>query len=224
MKIKIVWLIPLFAAMLAACSRPAEQTPILPGAYPVPAAATEAAYPPAGAPVIEAPEAYPQAESPMVEPTHAAPESALYRDDQAGYELDYPVGWMLEASSEVGSRGSQAVLTSWGHQPGDWVTDRPQDSTLVTLMVYQWDPQHDLEAYTAQRKLAWEASGMNIVSEERLELSGLQEAQVFVVETLEKQQVFFLFTTVGEAYLQISGDGDLELVRQIALTTRVFSQ
>lgn len=169
-------------------------------------------------------EAAPAAQESIPEPTNAAPASALYRDEQAGFELDYPLGWMMEASTEVGARGSQGTLTSWQHIPGDIVTDRPGGSTLIALSVYQWDPKNDLAAYIAQRKLAWEASGFVIVSEESVTLSGLQPAQIFVIETPEKLQSFFLLTNVGEDYLQISGDGDLELVRQVALTLRVFSR
>ena len=163
-------------------------------------------------------------QAPEPEPTHAAPESALYRDEQAGFELDYPLGWMLEASTEVGARGSQGTLTSWQHIPGDIVTDRPGGSTLIALTVYQWDPKNDLTAYITQRKTAWEASGFIIVSEESVTLSGLQPAQLFVIETPEKFRSFVLFTNVGEDYLQISGDGDLDLVRQVALTLRVYSR
>lgn len=222
MKKQILFLVPILAVWLAGCAGAAATTPapIKTDPAPVPSETVVLPEPTATEPaVVEEP-----APTQPPEPTHAVPVTSLYRDDLAGYELDYPVGWMLEASAEVGSRASQATLASWGHVPGDVVTERPSDSTLVTLLVYQWDPKRDLAAYVAQRKLAWEASDFVILREENLTLSGLQPAQAFVIETPDKLQAFFLFTMVGDAYLQVSGDGNLDLVREIALTTRVFSQ
>lgn len=214
-------LVILLASLLAACAFaiPTATLPASTQTMPQPeATATEIA-------VVTEPTSVVEPTATLLpEPTHAAPETALYRDDQAGFELDYPVGWMLEASTEVGSRGSQGTLTSWGHTPGDVVTDRPANSTLVTLTVYQWDPKNDLAAFVTQRKLAWEASGFVVLSDEALTLSGLQPAQSFVIETPDKLHAFFLFTVVGDAYLQISADGDLAQARQIAITLRVFSQ
>ena len=42
----------------------------------------------------------------------------------------------------------------------------------------------------------------------------------FVLQSPDKSQVFFLFTTLGQDYLEISGEGNLALVEEIARTMR----
>jgi hypothetical protein len=143
---------------------------------------------------------------------------ATYADAATGFELDYPAGWMLE-SALIGERATQAQIASWPHAPGDPVTGRPVGSTLVSVTSYQWDPQNDLNAYTAQRRLAWESSGFTVVSEEAVTLSVGWPAVAFVVQ-LPEGQAFYLFTYVGARYVEVSGDGDLALLREIALTLR----
>ncbi len=155
-------------------------------------------------------------------PTPLAPgtsfEPAVYSDPIIGIELDYPKGWMIDLAS-VGERASQAQISSWQHAPGDPVTGRPEGSTLVNVTAYQWDPQNDLAAYVTQRKLAWESSGFGVLSEESITLKDGWPAAALVVQFPEGKS-FFLFSYVGARYLEVSGDGDLELVRRIAFTLR----
>jgi hypothetical protein len=42
----------------------------------------------------------------------------------------------------------------------------------------------------------------------------------FVVKTPDGLQAYFLFTTHGEQYLEIAGEGDLGLIQDIAHTLR----
>jgi hypothetical protein len=155
-------------------------------------------------------------------PTPLAPDTAfepvVYRDSLLGIELDYPKGWFVEVA-HVGGRAAQAQITSWPHAPGDAVTGRPAGSILVNVTVYQWDPQNDLAAFANQRKLAWESSGFSVLSEETITLKDGWPAIVLLVQFPEGQD-FYLFTYVGASYVEVSGDGDLDLVRQIALTLR----
>ena len=84
----------------------------------------------------------------------------------------------------------------------------------------RWDPKNDLEAFVNQRKLAWGASGISILSEERLTLAGDRPSAQFTVQGVDGSQAFFLLTTNGENYLVLSGDGDLGLLADIAHTLR----
>ena len=147
-------------------------------------------------------------------------EAAVYRDEAAGFELDYPAGWTVVPIQRIGSRGSQGLLLS----PGTTAEALAEGGTRVGLTIYNWDPKNDLDAFVAQRKNAWEASGFLFVSQASYQLADGRPAVDFIVETPEKQQVFFSFTTVGEDYLQISAEGDLELAGEIAHTLRPSNQ
>ena len=52
------------------------------------------------------------------------------------------------------------------------------------------------------------------------DLAGGRKQMSFTVQGPDKLQSFFLFTTVGENYLQIAGDGELALIEEIARTMR----
>ena len=42
----------------------------------------------------------------------------------------------------------------------------------------------------------------------------------FIVQGADGARAFFLFTTLGDRYLEIAGEGDLTLIREVALTLR----
>jgi hypothetical protein len=130
--------------------------------------------------------------------------------------LDYPSGWTLVPNKQIGSRGSTAQLFS----PGSTAEKLLVDGTRIGITVYLWDPKNDLAAYAANRKTAWEGGGSTIISETSGELADGRKQMSFTVQGPDKMQAFFLLTTLGENYLAISGDGNLKLIEEIALTTR----
>ena len=146
-------------------------------------------------------------------------EATTYRDDEAGFEFDYPVGWAFD-SGEHQSRGYYVQFYSWNWQPGDSIDPPPAGSTILSVTVQLWDPKNDLEAFINQRKLAWNSSGISILSEERLQLAGDRPAVQYIVQGSDGSQAFFLLTTNGENYLVLSGNGDLALLAEIAQTLR----
>jgi hypothetical protein len=146
-------------------------------------------------------------------------EATTYRDDQAGFEFDYPVGWTFDPG-EHQSRGYYVQFYSWDWQPGDPIDPLPEGGTVFSITVQLWDPKNDLEAFINQRKLAWDSSGTSILSEERLTLAGDRPAAQFVVQGVDGSQAFFLLTTNGEDYLVLSGNGDLSLLAEIVKTLR----
>jgi len=159
-------------------------------------------------------------------PVPAAPtlsfDTATYRDETAGFELDYPAGWALDGG-ERHSRGYFVQFYSWSWRPGEAVESIPPGETVLSLTVNDWDPKNDLEAYLDQRRLAWDASGIVVLTEERVTLSGGWPAAQFTVQGLDGTRGFFLFTTAGEQYLTLSGSGDLSLLADIANTLRRIS-
>jgi hypothetical protein len=141
--------------------------------------------------------------------------AASYRDEAAGFEVDYPADWTLVPDSIIGSRGSQALLLS----PGTTQETLAQGGSRIAIVKYKWDPKHDLNAYITQRKLAWTSSS-KIISELSWEMADGRQAVNFIVEGPDKSQTFILLTTIGEDYLQIAGDGNLTLIEEIARTLR----
>lgn len=146
-------------------------------------------------------------------------EATTYRDEVAGFEFDYPAEWAFD-DGEGGSRGSYVQFYSWDWDPGDPIDPLPVGGTILSVTNQLWDPKNDLEAFINQRKLAWDASGISILSEERLTLAGDRPAAEFTIQAIDGAQAYFLLTTNGENYLVLSGNGDLNLLSEIAHTLR----
>ena len=155
-------------------------------------------------------------ETPLPQPAFDA---TTYRDGEAGFEFDYPAGWTFDPG-ERQSRGYYVQFYSWDWQPGNPIDPLPDGGTVLSVTVQLWDPKNDLEALINQRKLAWDASGISIISEERLFLVGDRPAAQFIVQGVDGAQAFFLLTTNGEDYLVLSGNGDLSLLAEIAHTVK----
>jgi hypothetical protein len=151
--------------------------------------------------------------------------AALYRDEFAGFELDYPAGWTLDDADPAvkqAERGYTAQLTSWPHAPGEIAEELPAGGSRLDITVQQWDPADDLAAHLEMRKTAWSSSGMTILSEETWTLAGDHPAVRVTVQTVEGEQAFFLFTTTANGrYLVLSGTGDLGLLEEIGRKVRV---
>jgi hypothetical protein len=204
------------ASLLAACASPG------PGATEPPGPATEAAAPPTQAPAeTTAPEtttAATQASPAGTEPapTQASPEGpplsyepVVYNDLMLGFELEHPAEWTVEDPQVLGDRAYQVRFTD-------------QAGLRMNLVIYQWDPQSDLAAYVAHRKMAWEGSGLALESEEMVPLEGGGQGARFILNTLEGEQVLFFFTPVGDRYLELNGTGDLDLLKEITGTVRLL--
>ncbi len=141
----------------------------------------------------------------------------VFVEESAGVQFSYPTGWTVGPREVIGERGAQAALLS----PGSTLEQLADGGTRIILTTYQWDPSNHLEAYITQRKQAWEASGFNVLGEEAVSLADGRKVQCFTVETADGNQVVFAFLNAGEDYLQVSGDGDLELALEIIRTIAV---
>lgn len=136
---------------------------------------------------------------------------AVYLDSAAGIQIFFPGDWSISPDQVLGERGSQTALLS----PGSSLETLAEGGSRVVLVTYIWDPKNDLDAFVYQRKIAWEASGFSILKKETRDLGSDRRLVIFDIETAEMAKVLFAFTNSGENYLQISGDGDLDLCREI---------
>lgn len=208
-------IIPVLMFVLVACGAPGSAEPTT-AATALPTIAPTIASTVAPTPeTASEPTTAPVATAPVTGTAQLSFTPATYTDESAGFALDYPAEWTLDPSSQVGVRGGQALLLS----PGTTLETLADGGTRVSITTYMWDPKNDLDAYVDQRKVAWDASGFAITREEQWQLADGRTAYVFVVQTPE-EPTFTLFTTIGEDYLQVSGDGDLALAEEIARTLR----
>jgi len=120
----------------------------------------------------------------------------------------------------VGDRGTQVQFLS-SPEIADMAT-LPEGETRVNATIYQWDPKNDLSAFVANQKSAWDASGFTVLEEEPLVLELGLPAVRFTVQTPEANMVF-LVTALEDQYLVLSGEGDLELVKEIVQRVRPIS-
>lgn len=137
--------------------------------------------------------------------------AAEYREESAGLIIYYPVDWSVSPREQIGERGAQAALLS----PGSTLEQVAEGGSRIMITTYTWDPKNDLKAYVDQRRVAWEASGFEILSEESLTLSDDRMVELFRVKNSEGGEVLFAFTNAGEDYLQMFGEGDLDLCAEI---------
>jgi hypothetical protein len=142
--------------------------------------------------------------------------SATYTDEMAWIALDYPEDWTEQQSTQIGERGWQGGLFS----PGSSAELIAEGGARVMITLYTWEPVDDIEAYTAQRKLAWDASGFIVLEESTEFMTDDRAVVTFVVETSSGDKVVYAFLTTGDDYLEISGEGDLDLCREIIGTIR----
>jgi len=157
---------------------------------------------------------------PTATPTQAGPsfEALAYRDENAGFELEYPASWTLdESGAQGGDRGYYVQFSSWAHAPGD-IEEVPTGESILTVSVLLWEPL-DLDAYMEVRRQAWDVSGMTILSEEEVQLAGNLRAFKVLIQAQDQQSIF-VTTLLGERFLVLSGSGDLDLLSEIALTLR----
>src|SRR5512138_1257403 len=201
-------ILPAIAIVAAACA-PATPAPAVPTLLDLPTAA-----PTSETVATVEPTAQAQATAPAAPSLSFTP--AVYQIPTEGIELDYPSDWTTVPVDVVGSRGSQGQLFS----PGSSADTLAEGGSRMAVTVYQWDPKNSLNEFVTQRKTAWEASGFTIVKDQPGNLQDGRPYSSFVIQTPDNHQAFFLFATLGEKYLEVSGEGNLALVEEIARTVR----
>jgi len=201
-------LLSLVITSLSACMAPRLTT------LPAPVETSIPTLPATMEPAVTPPTVVPSAKLPA-----ASFESQTYLNETVGFALDYPSGWTV-TEAVIGERASQTQFLS-APELADLAT-LPEGATRVSATVYQWDPKNDVAAYVASRKTAWEASGFTILEEQPLVLELGLPAVYLSVQTPEAT-VIFLVTAIGDQYLVLSGEGNLELVKEIVQRVRPIS-
>ena len=200
--------------ILSACMSPAAATTPAPVQTDVPVLPSETA-PALPTDTVPAPtEAVPNPKLPA-----SSFESQPYINEAAGFALDIPSGWTVN-EMVVGDRGTQIQFLSSPDLAEAPVV--PEGGTRVNAVLYQWDPKNDLAAFVAQQKTAWESSGITILEEEQVVLELGLPAVRFHVQAPDADLIF-LMAALGDQYLVLSGEGDLELVNEIVGRLRPIS-
>jgi hypothetical protein len=212
---QIFLVIPLMMTLLSACLVPPTNT------MPAPVIQTEL---PVTIPQTEAPTTEPAAAPTETIPSGKLPaapfEARTYSNETVGFALDYPAGWSVN-EAVLGSRGSQVQFLSSPDLAELAVL--PEGATRVSATVYQWYPKNDLAAFVVNQKSAWDASGFTILAEEPLTLELGLAATQFTIQTPDAN-VIFLMTALGDQYLVLSGEGNLQLVKEIVQRVRPISR
>ena len=146
-------------------------------------------------------------------------EAVTYRDTTNGFELNHPASWIVGPTQQQ-SRGGITAFSSWQRPIDELPGSTPPGETRMDVTVQLWDPTGDLDAFLGQRHIAWDASGIAVISEERWTLVDDRAAAAFGVEGPDGAQAYFFFTTIGDRYLVLSSDGDLALLAEIAHSVR----
>ena len=205
---RIFLVLSLAITVLSACTAiPATSTPVL--------EITEVPTLHATEPPLAPTEALPSAKLPA-----ASFESRTYINNTVGFALDYPAGWTVN-EAVLGDRGSEVQFLS----SPDLATASviPEGATRVTATIYQWDPKNDLAAFIDHQKSAWDASGFTILEEEPRTLELGLAATQFTIQTADSSYVT-LITALGDRYVVLSGEGNVDLVKEIVGRVRPISK
>ena len=153
-----------------------------------------------------------------VNPKLPAPsfEAETYINEELGFALDYPAGWTVN-ESVVGDRGSQVQFLS-SPEIADLAV-LSEGASRISAAIYDWDPKNDLPAYIAKWKTAWQSSGFTVVEEQPLVLDLGLDAVLFTLKTPDSSALV-LITALRDNYLVLSGEGDLELAKEIVQRLR----
>jgi hypothetical protein len=211
---RLTFVVFVLVLWLATCSAPQLEAPALE------IAPTQTSLPPTLTPALTAfPPTPTETAAPQAKLPAAPFDAETYTDEEAGFAFEYPTGWTVN-EMVIGSRGAQVQFLS---APGlAEAAAIPAGETRLTATIYQWDPKNDLDAYVQHWKDAWSGSGFTVLDEQALTLELGLPAVEFTVQTPESQ-VVFLVTALQDQYLVLSGEGDLELAKQIMERLRPIS-
>ena len=160
-------------------------------------------------------------------PTEPAPTTVhppamqTYTDDFAGFSIDYPAGWFIDASAAVNAAESFAYavnIATWDLRnpptpSGKGQTGIPEGGTKIEVNV--WRQAMSLEEAVAQQG----EGGSQIQAREDVTLATGQPGVILDFEGFAGP-IRTLITTLNGNVIYVSGYGDLENFEAIALTLR----
>ena len=145
-------------------------------------------------------------------------QTTTYQDESIGFALDYPAGW-TRIDVETGERGSIVAIASWEISPQN-MDSTPPGETRLDISVLQWEPL-DLDAYVTQRKIAWDASGISIINEERRNNQEGLPVVEFRVAGVDGEEAYFLVALISDRFVTLGGSGNYGTMTQIGKTMRI---
>ncbi len=217
---RILLVFPLLMILLSACAAPTAKPATVTTTLPPTPTGTESAPASTDTPTDVPVDAPPDAPSlPSMKLPAPSFESQLYLDKKYGFAFDYPVGWAV-TEPRVSERATQVQFLSSPELVN--AATLPKGATRLSATVYEWEPKNNLAASVAQWKTSWEASGFKILEEEDLVLEQGLPAMQITVQTPDTV-IVHLITTLGDRYLMLSGEGNLELIKEIVQRVRPIS-
>ena len=152
-------------------------------------------------------------------------EVKVYRDEYAGFALDYPATWQLENNSLQGAAESAVYtssLFSWDRAsytptPKDLNT-LPNGATKIDITVFNQSPNTLADAVD-QYKNQDGGTSINFLKEDKWTLNSGEKA-VYVESEGAFGVVTTMITLVDGKVIYISGYGNLTFFKAIALTLR----
>jgi hypothetical protein len=145
-----------------------------------------------------------------------------YRDDYAGYEIDYPADWYItDVTQEIreSSVAYAVTFTSW-EPVGPGTEGIPEGGTKFDVSVWK-NNATDLEEAAAEQKAQWANADpvQTVLSEEHWTLANGLPARRWLVESIFGQSVVVITVINGNTIL-IGGLGDYAVVDALAQTLR----
>ena len=204
----------LFALLISACAAPPVST-LEPAATSLPTTELPASSSPTQ-PFVPV-EPSPTAENP---PTTAM---TTYTDQSAGFSIDYPAGWFLEASAAANAEQAFAYsisfatwdLLSPATPPGKGQSGIPEGGTKIEVAVTKQSMTLE-EAVTQQTQ---NESGNPILAQKEVTLANGLPGVILDVEGMAGP-TRTLITVLNGNVIYVSGYGNLENFESIALTLR----
>ncbi len=192
-----------------------------------PASAGAATGAPAGETTTPEPAASPvvTAAATIAKPLEGGPAPALstYRDDAAGFEIDYPAAWSVvdvTPGIKQQSAGYSITFMSWTPQePGG--QGIPEGGSKIDVGVARGAAASPEAAVATRRQeIAQADPAARITFEEPWELTGGLAGTRWTIQPAGGETVNELVTAIGGNLIVVSGYGEAALFEQIAMTLR----
>lgn len=113
------------------------------------------------------------------------------------------------------------TATSEPDSEGDGQELPPANESKLIVEVIAWEPANNLNAYRTHWVQVWEDEGKVVEDQQIWRINEKREAVFYVVRDTEGVVTFYFITELRDEYLVLTGYGNLNVLIQIARSTRV---
>jgi hypothetical protein len=126
-------------------------------------------------------------------------------------------------SQPNGTATSEPVSTSTGEpdSEGDGQELPPANGSQLIVEVLAWEPANNLNAYRDHWLQVWESEGKVVADQQVWNINQKRWAVFYMVRDAEGEVTFYFITGLRDKYLVLTGYGDLNVLIQIARSTRI---